>query len=57
MIDKTRTMKRKLVVNKEVLQTLTPDLIAEVHGGFVGSAGNITCGTSCPCKTAGCDFD
>jgi hypothetical protein len=57
MIDKkTRTtpIKRKLALSKEVLQALTPDMISEVHGGFQGSNG-ITCGTSCPCRTPGCE--
>jgi hypothetical protein len=56
MIEKKPTArKRKLAINKEVLQTLTPDMIVDVHGGYVGSAGNITCGRSCPCKTPGCE--
>ena len=50
---RTTPTKRKLALHKEVLQVLTPDLITDVHGGFVGSNG-ITCGTSCPCPTPGC---
>ena len=54
---KTRTTptKRKLALDKEVLQALTPDMISDVHGGFQGSNGGITCGTSCPCRTPGCE--